>query len=258
MTPGFRGAHQNYMRTQEGKVCMKEVPEWKQVWEYPWFRHRLWTGIALVCMLLAALPFFFQHIEKREGTVLQDLLLAHLPAYNMSVPVFAIIWALSLFTLFRSRKDPFILMTFLYGFFVLHLLRVVTISLVPLNPPAGLIPMQDFLSNAFYGKNYITKDLFFSGHTASMFLMYFCLRSRKDKAIALVCAIAVGLLVLVQHVHYTIDVLFAPPFTYICYLAGRKLSGAQRDLKISAVLAAESLPLQAERIKLKGGKKLKA
>jgi len=258
LIPGFTGAHQNYMRTQEGKVCMKEVPEWKQIWEHQWFRQRLWTGIALVCLLLAALPFFFQHIEKREGIVLQDLLLAHLPAYNVSVPVFAIIWALSLFTLSRSRKDPFILMTFLYGFLVLHLLRVVTISLVPLNPPAGLIPLQDFLSNAFYGKNYITKDLFFSGHTASMFLMYFCLRSRKDKAIALVCAIAVGVLVLVQHVHYTIDVLFAPAFTYACYLVGRKLSGAQRDLKVGEVLPAESMQLQTERIKLKAKKELKA
>jgi hypothetical protein len=203
---------------------MKGTPEWKEAWEQQWFRRRLLIGVSLTCILLAALPFFFQHIQHREGIVLQDILLAHLPAYNVSVPVFAIIWALSLFTLNRSLKDPGIFITFIYGFIILHLLRIVTITLVPLNPPAGLIPLQDFLSNAFYGKNYITKDLFFSGHTASMFLMYFCLKSKGDKLIALICAILVGVLVLVQHVHYTIDVLFAPLFTYACYVVGKKIA----------------------------------
>jgi hypothetical protein len=96
---------------------------------------------------------------------------------------------------------------------------------VPLNPPEGLIPLIDPISNLAYGRaEYITKDLFFSGHTSSQFLIFLCLTNKGDKMIALFSAILVGSMVLIQHVHYSIDVLAAPVFTYGCYWLGRELA----------------------------------
>ncbi|MFX7751990.1 phosphatase PAP2-related protein, partial [Acinetobacter baumannii] len=91
----------------------------------------------------------------------------------------------------------------------------ITISLVPLNPPQGLIPLIDPLTNIFYGGKFISKDLFYSGHTATLFLMSLCLQKQSEKILALIASIAVAVMVLIQHVHYSIDVLAAFPFAYL-------------------------------------------
>lgn len=101
---------------------------------------------------------------------------------------------------------------------------MLSINLLPLNPPIGLIPMVDPLTNAFYGKVYITKDLFYSGHTSTIFLIFLCLRQRWDRLMTFVGTLIVGSLLLVQHVHYTIDVLGAFVFTYPLYWIGKKIA----------------------------------
>jgi hypothetical protein len=100
---------------------------------------------------------------------------------------------------------------------------VLTISLVPLDTPKRLIPLMDPVSNLFYGSGFVTKDLFFSGHTATVFLMFLCLKKRSDKWLALTGSALTGFLLLVQHVHYTIDVLAAPLFTYFIYVSAVQL-----------------------------------
>jgi membrane-associated phospholipid phosphatase len=77
--------------------------------------------------------------------------------------------------------------------------------------------LTDPLTGVFYGNSVITKDLFFSGHTATLTLIFLCLKKRNDRIIACVATVVVGFLVLVQHVHYTIDVLAAPIFAYAFY-----------------------------------------
>jgi membrane-associated phospholipid phosphatase len=98
-------------------------------------------------------------------------------------------------------------LTFVWSWVILSVFRMLTISLVPLDPPAGLIGLVDPLSNAFYGPKFITKDLFFSGHTSTVFLLYLCLPGRVDKRLALLITFGVATLLLIQHVHYTLDVL---------------------------------------------------
>jgi hypothetical protein len=101
--------------------------------------------------------------------------------------------------------------------------RFITIILVPLDPPTGLIPLTDPLTGVFYGNALIIKDLFFSGHTATLTLVFLCLRKRNDKIIAFCAVVAVAVLLLVQHIHYTIDILAAPFITYACYRLARYL-----------------------------------
>jgi membrane-associated phospholipid phosphatase len=100
---------------------------------------------------------------------------------------------------------------------------MLTISLVPLDPPAGLIGLADPLSNFFYGPKFITRDLFFSGHTSTVFLLYLCLPGKADKKLALAATLSVAILLLVQHVHYTLDVLGGFLFGWISWWISARL-----------------------------------
>jgi hypothetical protein len=88
---------------------------------------------------------------------------------------------------------------------------------VPLNPPNGIIIISDPLTNLFYGQHIVTKDLFFSGHTSIIVLATLCLENKKDKFIGIIATIIVASLLLVQHIHYTLDVIAAPIFAYLLF-----------------------------------------
>lgn len=196
---------------------------WRTAWSDKKFRIKTITGSLLLAVLLAGFPFFFEIIERRPGIQLNDPLLALLPPADVSVLTFVIIWSVTLFLWVRCVQNPAIFLVTLWSLVILCISRIISISLVPLDPPAGLIPLKDPVSSLFYGgpEVFITKDLFYSGHTATQFLIFLSLQQRKDKLIALLASITVGMLVLIQHVHYTIDVVSAFIFTYFIYRMGK-------------------------------------
>ena len=148
----------------------------------------------------------------------------NLPPTDVSLLIFGVIWAAALLLLIRARRNPAIFMMFVYSYVIISLSRMLSINLFPLNPPVGLLPMVDPITNAFYGEVYITKDLFYSGHTSTLFLIFLCLRQQRDRLFAFIGSLLVGSLLLVQHVHYTIDVLGAFIFTYPLYRLGKWLA----------------------------------
>jgi hypothetical protein len=200
-----------------------EELKWLQVLKDPACRLKLILGIIAVVLVLLPLPAFFQYIQKRNGIVLNDYLLNILPVKDVSIAIVAIIWLNILLAIYRCIQSPRITLLFIVSFALFFLTRYITIGLVALDPPAHLVQLADPLSNSFYGKSFITKDLFYSGHTASQFIIFFVLPKRNEKMIALLGSIAIGVLVLIQHIHYTVDVLAAPFFAFLCYFVAQKL-----------------------------------
>lgn len=196
---------------------------WRSNWQSSDYRKKCIVGLITISFILISLPFFYQAIEQRNGISFNDYLLSWLPAYDLSLFIFIIIWSMTLLTFSRFRQDPSIFLTFLWGFILINLSRFVSIGLIPLDAPEDLIPIHDPISNHFYGPKFITKDLFFSGHTAAMFLMFLCLKKRVDKCLALLATIIIGVFVLVQHVHYTMDVVMAPVITYFLWIGSKKI-----------------------------------
>jgi len=199
---------------------------WGKAWSNNYFKAKILTGVFVFVSILLYLPHFFSIIEARQGIVLNDRLLHVLPSGDFSVVIFILVWATSLLVVIRSVSQPAMALHLLYLLIAVTIIRIITISLFALDPPAGLIPLKDPLTSLTYGGKdlFITKDLFFSGHTSNLLICFMCLQKKRDKQFALVATILVGCLVLMQHVHYTIDVVAAFIFTYGLGEAAKRLN----------------------------------
>ena len=194
------------------RVSIKEI--WSNAWHSDVRRRQLITGFSLLLIVLFIMPVFFRFIEKRKGVVLHDWLLNLVPPHNVSGLIFSIMWGMALFVLYRAVYKPEIVINYCWTLLFVSIMRFISISLVPLAPPVGFIQIHDPITGIFYGEASITKDLFFSGHTATIAIMVLCLQKRTDKIIALIALISVACLLLIQHIHYSIDILCAPLVVY--------------------------------------------
>ena len=181
--------------------------------------HLIEFGITLVLVISVLIFFtrFLNIIEFRNGIQFNDPFLKLLKPLDLSYIIFGIIY-LSIFTaLISLLNKPSKLLFVLQAYAFLLITRIITLYLVPLNAPAGMIPLVDPIVEKFGTGNLLTKDLFFSGHTATIFLLYLITNNKKLKIIFLFCFIILAAAVLFQHVHYTIDVFAAPFFAYTSY-----------------------------------------
>lgn len=216
MKPYFSGLYFNITLILDFLFHIKQL--WKDAYSTRSSRLKLLGATIVIVIIINLLPSFFIHIEKRtDGVVLNDWVLAQLPSYDLSVPIFGLIWSLALLMMWRGLNNPRVCISYIWTLNFVCIARFVTITFVKLNPPIGLVPLVDPSTSVFYGHTFITKDLFFSGHTATMVLIYLHLQKRTDKIIALVMATILVIMVLIQHIHYTIDVVAAPFFVYGCW-----------------------------------------
>jgi hypothetical protein len=164
--------------------------------------------------------------ELRPAPTVPDLVLDHLPYVPAVARANYLLWLaaylpLSLALLWRAPRT-FARYTVTAG--LVSLARGGTLLLTGLGAPdpstagpgiAGLDPWRAFVEllspwNVFAKDAmaaYLTKDLFFSGHTATTFLLVLYLwRFPRLRAPALVAHAAVVLSVFLSHLHYAIDV----------------------------------------------------
>ena len=173
----------------------------------------LFTLILLAAMLLG-FTRFLNFVELRAGFSFNDPLLNIFAPIDFTWVIFGLIYAGLIIAIFFFIKDPHLLLTALQSYLVLVIFRSAAMYLLPLNPPADMIPLNDPFVQIFGSGEILTKDLFFSGHTATLFLLFMVANKRILKVIFLSFAGIVGISVLLQHVHYSIDVFTAPFFSY--------------------------------------------
>lgn len=182
-------------------------------------------ALASLGLTVAVFTRFLAWAESRPGIPLADPVLARLPAVDVSAWVFLVLYASLAWTLWRARRDPATVATGLYAYALLCLLRLASIFLLPLAAPAGLISLRDPFVRLFEGRT-IDRDLFFSGHVATMTLLVLLARDRWERRVLTAAASAVATLVLVQHAHYAVDALAAPPFAWLAWRGARRLAAA--------------------------------
>ncbi|HTA28674.1 MAG TPA: phosphatase PAP2-related protein [Bacteroidia bacterium] len=196
---------------------------WQDAWHNRAFRINLILGLVMIAALLIFTYHFFYYIEHlKGGTTLNDWVLKKIPAADVSWPITLLESSVIIIFLIRSVSNPNLFITYIIGFVFILFFRLITIYITQLNPPAGLIELKDPIAGMVYKSAFIKRDLFFSGHVSILCMFYLCSNNKIDKYYVVFAIISVGMLLLVQHVHYTIDVICAPFFSFGCFWLSKK------------------------------------
>jgi hypothetical protein len=205
---------------------------WRQAWAHRAFRVRIAVVVPLLAVTLAALAAVVKSVESRPGAILPDPVLALLAPRDVTWPIFTLIYVGILLAVIGLVRTPVRLLLGVQAYVAMAILRMIVMWATPLDPPPGMIVLEDPLVQVLGGAaRPLTRDLFFSGHTSTMFLLVLAVPGRAAKAFFLACTASVAFLVLVQHVHYAVDVLAAPPFAYAAWRLSRKSWTAAVDTR---------------------------
>ncbi|HEY3429025.1 MAG TPA: phosphatase PAP2-related protein, partial [Cyclobacteriaceae bacterium] len=155
--------------------------------------------------------------------ILNDYLLNRLPAYDLSFWIFLVLYIFIFSGIFILFREPSRFLYAILAYLIITLLRFTTLLLVPLDPPINIIELRDPLVQYLFYQQSITKDLFFSGHTSIVILLGLAMPNLRLRILYFTGAAAVAVMLLLQHAHYTVDIVAAPFFAWISLLIAQRI-----------------------------------
>jgi len=187
------------------------------------------------CFLVISLGINFlagSYASKEAGNAVSDIILDHVPVMDVDgifvygiVAFFAFI-AVLLFL--RPERAPFIFKS-LSVFIVVRSFFIILTHIGPA-PQAILLDSSNGIISYFT----FTGDLFFSGHTGFPFLLALIFwRDRYLRVAFLASSVLFGIVVLLGHLHYSIDVFAAFFITYGIFQIVVKLFNKDYQLLMS-------------------------
>lgn len=198
---------------------------WKNALSNKTFRTKFIVSAFLLAVSLYFLARFLDYSEKRPGFSFADPLLIHFMPVDVTWITFTLIYGALVIGLLAMSKYPRRILIAFQSYALVSSLRLITIYFLPLNAPIHIIPLKDPFVEIFSGGGEtLLRDLFFSGHTATMFLLALTAKHKTLRWIFVFTTFLVAACVLIQHVHYTIDVLTAPFFAYTSYRISRLIN----------------------------------
>ena len=174
-------------------------------------------------LVFLILPDFLQFIEQRDGFTFTDPILKLFSPIELTWLTFALIYCSLIIAIIHFLDKPQLLHAAVFTYAIMVSFRIVAMYLLPLNPPENMIMLNDPFVQLFGSTEILTKDLFFSGHTSTLFILYLVSRQRLIKTIFLLSTVLVGICVLLQHVHYSVDVFVAPFFAFTTYYISTRI-----------------------------------
>jgi membrane-associated phospholipid phosphatase len=192
----------------------------------------IFTLIFLAAALIT-LSNFLTYNDTLSGVAYTDPILKYFEPVDVTWVTFLLIYSALLAGILTLAKYPRYLIIAFQSYSIMVLFRIIVMYSLPLDPVPDTIPLEDPLVQMFGTGEILMRDLFFSGHTSTMFLLFLTAQNKKMKITFLIFTILVGLAVLIQHAHYTVDVLAAPFFSYTSYrisiLLNKKLNFITRE-----------------------------
>lgn len=214
------------------------INNWKDALKIPLFRRHVFFTFAATLFLAFFIHRFFEYIQARSGYILNDPVLNLFTPVDTSAFIFTIMYIAILASLANIMRNPFLFIKGLQAFCMLSFMRICMLYFVPLEPDVSIIPLRDpVVDYLFYNQVLITKDLFFSGHVSTMFLLFLFVRGKQLKAFVFIVTLIVAGLILLQHSHYTIDVVAAPLFAYLSFRLADYVAPAEqlREMQVTTI-----------------------
>lgn len=140
-----------------------------------------------------------------------DIILSNVRVYNVyylfTYGIFIVWIPVVILSILHPQRIPFVLKSIA----LFLIIRAVFVSITHIGP----FPTHMDIVGNFNSVMNFTGDLFFSGHTGLPFLMALIFWQYKNlRYFFIACSIFFGIVVLLAHVHYSIDVLGAFFITY--------------------------------------------
>lgn len=190
---------------------------WKTYLNNPVSRVEFTVTILLLVITVFSFSRYLLFNEARHGAVLDDPVLKHFNAIDLNPVLFFAIYSSLIIGLVSFSFTPNRLLLAFQTYTLMVLFRMTAMYLVPLDPPPGCIDLDDPVVFILGTGQKIIKDLFFSGHTSTAFMLFQIARNKFLKGYFLIATITVGSCVILQKAHYTIDVFAGLVFSYTSY-----------------------------------------
>jgi len=167
-----------------------------------------------ICSVVASIGAIM-YADVRASNYVSDIVLSNIPVFRVD-DVF--VWGTLILTLFvlllclsDARRQPFTLYALAMFFFI----RAIFVTLTHMGVyPDHTVFNEGSLLNRFFGGN----DLFFSGHTGAPFMLALVYwRHEILRYVFLAWSVFMAIVVLLGHLHYSIDVLSAFFITYAIF-----------------------------------------
>ena len=175
------------------------------------FLFSFWTAIIFFIISFGINFIAGTYASRVASNSVTDIILSNIPVYNVYF-LFTygvlIVWIIVAFIcLSHMERIPFVLKSI--ALFIV--IRSVFVSLTHIGP----FPTQIDTTSGLNSIMNFTGDLFFSAHTGLPFLMALIFWQYKDlRYFFIICSIFFGIVVLLGHAHYSIDVFSAFFITY--------------------------------------------
>ena len=169
-------------------------------------RSALMSSLAFIASVIANF-YAGLYATHRASNPVTDIILSNVGPFDLNAifvyGTFALVGFFVILLICKPERIPFTL----YSFALFYFVRAIFVSLTHIGP-APIPQTENFslvVTTFFFGG-----DLFFSGHTGAPYLMALIFwRDRVVRGIFLTSSIVFGIVVLLAHLHYTIDVVAA-------------------------------------------------
>ena len=201
---------------------------WKEALMSKRFCIHFGLSIAGLVVFILTLPVFFNNVLLlKPGTLINDRILNLFTPYDWSWQIFILIYGCMVISVYSNWNKPEVMLVGIESFVIINFCRMTSLYLFTLEAPLDTIPLVDpFLSKVVYKNSTYVKDLFFSGHTSSLFLMFLIEERKWLKMILLLATILLAIFLIWQHVHYSLDVAAAFIVSWGVYYGFKRLNAA--------------------------------